>query len=99
MGKIGKAEIVAAIVSQGAAKQKAEDIYKAIGECLCEVLQQGDEINLFGLATITPVTRKARTGRNPKTGEAIQIPAKRALKIKLRQAGKDALASEPTLPF
>lgn len=91
MSKIGKAEIVDAVVSQGAAKCKAKDIYRAIGDCLFQALARGDDINLFGLATISVVERKARTGRNPQTGESVQIPAKKALKIKLRQAGKDAL--------
>jgi len=91
MSKIGKVEIVAAIVSQGATKYKAGDIYKAIGDCLFQALARGDEINLFDLAKVKVVDRPARAGRNPKTGEPVQIPARKALKIKLRQAGKDAL--------
>lgn len=91
MGKVGKTEIMAAITAQGAAKYKAADIHKAIGECLYNAIQGGEEINLFGIAKIKVVERPARTGRNPRTGEPVQVPAKRALKITVLQPGKEAL--------
>jgi len=46
---------------------------------------------LPGIGKLVVVNRKARMGRNPKTGEAIQIPAKRALKFRIAKAAKDAV--------
>lgn len=91
MSKIGKEEIVDALMRQGCERLQAKVIYVTIKNRLRQAVQDGDEINLFDLAKITVVDRPARVGRNPQTGEPVQVPAKKALKIKLRQAGKDAL--------
>lgn len=44
-----------------------------------------------GLGKLVVVNRKARTGRNPATGETIQIPAKKVLKFRIAKAAKDAV--------
>ena len=44
-----------------------------------------------GLGKLVLVNRKARTGRNPATGEQIQIPAKRVVKFRVAKAAKDAI--------
>jgi len=44
-----------------------------------------------GLGKLVVVNRKARMGRNPQTGEAIKIPAKRALKFRIAKAAKDGV--------
>ncbi|HEX7154959.1 MAG TPA: HU family DNA-binding protein [Thermoanaerobaculia bacterium] len=46
---------------------------------------------LPGLGKLVLVNRKARTGRNPMTGEAIKIPAKKVLKFRIAKAAKDAI--------
>lgn len=46
---------------------------------------------LPGIGKLVVVNRKARTGRNPKTGEPIQIPAKRALKFRVAKSAKEAI--------
>jgi DNA-binding protein HU-beta len=46
---------------------------------------------LPGLGKLVLVDRKARIGRNPKTGEAIQIPAKKVVKFRIAKAAKDAI--------
>lgn len=46
---------------------------------------------LPGLGKLVVVNRKARMGRNPQTGEAINIPAKRVLKFRVAKAAKDAV--------
>ncbi len=46
---------------------------------------------LPGLGKIVLVNRKARMGRNPQTGEAIKIPAKRVVKFRVAKAAKDAI--------
>ncbi len=44
-----------------------------------------------GLGKLVVVDRKARIGRNPQTGEPLQIPAKKALKFRIAKAAKDAV--------
>lgn len=47
-----------------------------------------------GIGKLVVVNRKARTGRNPATGEAIKIPAKRALKFRVAKAAKDSVLAK-----
>jgi DNA-binding protein HU-beta len=51
-------------------------------------LKSGDKISLTGLGIFTPKKRKARTARNPKTGAAVNVPAKKVVKFK---PGKELL--------
>ncbi len=53
--------------------------------------QARDGFTLPGLGKLVLVDRKARMGRNPATGEAIQIPAKRVLKFRIAKQAKDAV--------
>lgn len=50
-----------------------------------------DGFTIPGLGKLVKVKRKARTGRNPATGEAIKIPAKTVLKFRIAKAAKDAV--------
>ncbi len=51
----------------------------------------GDGFTIPGLGKLVKVDRKARMGRNPATGETIQIPAKTVLKFRIAKAAKDAV--------
>jgi DNA-binding protein HU-beta len=53
--------------------------------------QARDGFTIPGLGKLVLVDRKARMGRNPATGEAIQIPAKRVLKFRIAKQAKDAV--------
>jgi len=53
---------------------------------ITDALTRGEKVALVGFGTFQVVTRKARTGRNPQTGEALQIPAKKVPKF---TPGKD----------
>jgi DNA-binding protein HU-beta len=64
----------------------------ALGDVATERLKAGDDVSLPGLGKLAVKTKAARTGRNPKTGEAIQIPAKRVPDFSSAKALKDALA-------
>lgn len=55
-------------------------------------LIKGNEITLPGIGKLVPVEKPARTGRNPATGEALQIPASRGIKFRVAKPLKDALA-------
>ena len=73
---------------------------KAVGEVLGHLYQlaarelgtEGGEIALPGLGKLKATTRAAREGRNPATGEAVQIPARNAVKFSASKALKDAIA-------
>ena len=54
-------------------------------------LRAGNEVRLIGFGTFSVADRKATTGRNPRTGETIQIPARRQAKFKAGKALKEAV--------
>ncbi|GAB4349511.1 MAG: HU family DNA-binding protein [Candidatus Abyssubacteria bacterium] len=69
---------------------------KKVGELLDDLAsiaykEAKNGFTLPGLGKLVVVQRKARTGRNPATGEPIKIPAKRALKFRISKAAKDAI--------
>jgi DNA-binding protein HU-beta len=53
-----------------------------------------DTFTLPGIGKLVLVNRAARTGRNPKTGEVIKIPAKRVVKFRVAKAAKDAILGQ-----
>lgn len=90
---MNKNDLVAA-VSGGAGLSKA-DAARAV-ECvfdsITDSLRNGDEVRLVGFGTFSVANRKASEGRNPRTGEKIQIPASRQPKFKAGKALKDAVS-------
>lgn len=63
-------------------KSQTEKVLTAMLESLEEVLVKGEEVSFLGFGKFEVVEKAARTGRNPKTGEEIAIPAKKAAKFK-----------------
>lgn len=63
-------------------KAQAEEAYEAILGAIVEELGGGGTVALRNFGTFSVVARKARKGRNPRTGEAIDIPASKAVKFK-----------------
>ncbi|MBI5885665.1 MAG: HU family DNA-binding protein [Deltaproteobacteria bacterium] len=53
--------------------------------------EAGNSFTIPGVGKLVLVNRQARTGRNPRTGESIQIPAKRVVKFRIAKACKDAV--------
>jgi DNA-binding protein HU-beta len=72
-------------------KTMAERIVNTMFDDIEAALQKGDKVNISGFGTFQVSDRKARTGRNPKTGEAIQISASRSAKFKPGKMLKDSL--------
>ena len=72
-------------------KQKAEEIVNGVFDDIVAALKNGDKVNISGFGTFSVSERKARTGRNPKTGETIQIASSRAAKFKAGKTLKDSL--------
>jgi DNA-binding protein HU-beta len=72
----------------GVTQKAAGEAIEAVVEGISSALQQGDAVSLIGFGSFKVVERSARAGRNPRTGEAIQIPASRAVKFTPGQALK-----------
>ena len=91
---MNKTELVAAIAEQAEiSKKDAEKALKAFTETVAEQLKNGDKIQLVGFGTFEVAERAARTGQNPQTGKAIEIPASKAPKFKAGKALKDTVNS------
>lgn len=60
----------------------AAHVSKGIVKVIQEAMKKGEKITLSGLGTFKVKARKARVGRNPKTGETVQIPAGRKISFK-----------------
>ncbi|HXT23183.1 MAG TPA: HU family DNA-binding protein [Thermoanaerobaculia bacterium] len=84
----GKSDIVDFIADnvEGISKKQASEAFESFVEVVCMHLERGERVQVPGLGSFAPSERAARTGRNPKTGEAIQIPASKNVRFK---AGKD----------
>ena len=88
---MNKQELIAAVsdsagISRGDAGKAAEAVFSTISDAL----KAGDEVRLVGFGTFSTSRRKASTGRNPRTGEPMQIKASVQPKFKAGKSLKDA---------
>ena len=67
---------------------------EAVFENIRNAMKSGDTVSLVGFGSFSVSDRAARTGRNPRTGEEIQIAASRAPKFKAGKQLKDAVNSD-----
>ena len=89
---MNKNDLVDAVAERtGLAKSDAARAVEAVLGAVTEALQKGDQVALSGFGTFVVKARAARTGRNPRTGESIAIPASRVPAFKAGKALKDAL--------
>jgi len=72
-------------------KTAASRAVEAVLDIITGSLRQGDSVTLSGFGTFSVSNRSQRTGRNPRTGESITIPASKAPKFKSGKGLKDAL--------
>ncbi len=85
-----KSQLVARIAEKAGIKKKAAlEILEEIVSIAYKEAKNG--FTLPGLGKLVLVNRKARMGRNPATGEAIKIPAKKVVKFRVAKAAKDAI--------
>ena len=90
MAKMTKSQIAAALAEKVGISKKQSSLYL---EELANLAYK-EAKNMFtlpGLGKLVLVNRKARIGRNPATGEQIQIPAKRVVKFRVAKAAKEAI--------
>ncbi len=85
--ELAEAMAEAADISQAAAVRALDGMVAAV----TKALQDGESVSIVGFGTFLVRDRAARTGRNPKTGETIQIAASKAPAFKAGKALKDAL--------
>ena len=78
----------------GFSKKDAEAAVVAYEDTLIATIKEGGAYRINGLGTVTKVLRAARRGRNPKTGEEIQIPAGYGVKLTAGSALKKAVAKK-----
>lgn len=84
---MNKADLIEAIAKDvSLSKADAGRALDSITKRITQSLKKGENVTLVGFGTFSVTKRKARTGRNPQTGEAIKIKARKVPKFK---AGKD----------
>jgi DNA-binding protein HU-beta len=88
-----KADLIDSVASKTELpKQRAEEIVNGVFDDIIAALKNGDKVNISGFGAFSVSYRKARTGRNPKTGETIQIASSRAAKFKAGKTLKESLS-------
>lgn len=75
----------------GGTKADAERAVETVVTSIVDALRTGDEVSIAGLGIFSTKMRPARMGRNPRTGEAIQIQAMRVPKFRAAKGLKDAV--------
>ena len=77
MANLFKADVVESIAKKtGNTKVASEGFLDAFVETVLESLKKGNDVSLIGFGSFKVVATKAKTGRNPRTGKEIKIPAK-----------------------
>jgi len=80
---MNKGELVEKVAKNcGLSKASADDAVNTIMGAIADALTKGDKVTLVGFGTFAVADRAAREGRNPKTGEKMNIPASKRVKFK-----------------
>ncbi|MTI08479.1 MULTISPECIES: HU family DNA-binding protein [Curvivirga] len=91
---MNKNDLVASVANEsGLSKADAAKSVDAVFNAVTGALKSGDEVRLVGFGTFAVTKRAASEGRNPRTGEKIQIPASNQPKFKAGKGLKDAVNS------
>jgi len=89
MNKQAIAEAVQGVL--GGTKADAERAVETVFDSIAGSLKKGEDVSVAGFGIFSAKTRAARTARNPRTGESIQVPAMRVPKFKAGKGLKDAV--------
>ena len=90
---MNKTELVAAVAEKaGMTKKDAERVVNATIDTIVQNLANGEKVQISGFGNFEIKAREARVGRNPRTKEAIQIPATRLPVFKASKALKDSVS-------
>lgn len=89
---MNKNDLVAAVADNaGLTKADASKAVDGVFDAITEALKAGGEVRIVGFGTFAVAKRKATTGRNPRTGETINIAASKQPKFKAGKGLKDAI--------
>ncbi len=90
---MNKVELVNTLSAKtGQTKRASEEMLDAILDTIKDTVSDGDKVTLVGFGTFAMTERSARRGRNPRTGDAIDIPAKKVPRFVPGKDFKDAVA-------
>jgi len=89
---MNQTELINQIVeSADISKKAASDVLEGFLMAITDSMKKEDKVKLIGFGTFSVTKRAARDGRNPKTGTAIKIPAKKVVKFKVGKKLADAV--------
>ena len=72
-------------------KKQADGVLQTLVDLTVSTVRKGDPVKIPGLGTFRKVQTKARMGRNPQTGEAIKIPARKKVRFSVAKTFKEAV--------
>ena len=89
---MNKNDLVSEVASStGMSKADSAKAVEGVFDAISGALSSGGDVRIVGFGTFSVANRKATTGRNPRTGQAIQIPASKQPKFKAGKGLKDAV--------
>ncbi len=89
---MGKKEIVAKMAKDsGITLHQAQKAFQSLLDSIKDSLRNGNKVNLSGFGSFELRTREARRGRNPKTGQAIEVPRRKRIKFNPSRMFKSSL--------
>ena len=89
---MNKAELIQAVAEKGGySKKDAEVALTAVIDAITDALKAGEKVSIVGFGTFAVKERAARSGKNPQTGETIEIAASKAPAFVAGKALKDAI--------
>ncbi|MDD5031783.1 MAG: HU family DNA-binding protein [Patescibacteria group bacterium] len=92
MAKMTKSQMLSALADKtGLAKKDVTNLMDTLTEMAYKEVKSAGEFVVPGIGKLVKVNRKARMGRNPATGQEIQIPAKTVVKFRVSKSAKDAV--------
>ena len=95
MASYNKSDLLADVAERaGVSKANAESVINALFDTLVAKAKEGTKVSWPGFGAFSTSARAARVGRNPQTGEEIQIPASTTMKFTAAKALKDTLNDE-----
>ncbi len=99
MANITKAELIAQVAAQADVdKTTAQNVLKAFEDTVLASVAAGDKIALTGFVSFEQISKKATTARNPRTGEAVKVKAKKAPKVTVGATFKKVANNEVSAP-
>ncbi len=89
MNKASLVDVIHGVL--GGTKVQAEQVVDTLFDTITASLKKGEEVSVAGFGIFSVKDRAARTARNPRTGESVEVPAMRVPKFKAAKALKDAV--------